>query len=157
VREAMLTDFRTLSPRETLGQAVRLLLAGSQQDFPVVDNGQVVGMLSHANLVKTLADQGEGAPVAAAMETSVEALDANEPLDYAMGRVNPEQGLTRPVLRDGVLVGLLTAENIGEFFMIRAVLERRRHLKPPKLPLAQVPPIIPRVALGKPATTPANP
>jgi len=157
VREAMLTDFRTLSPRETLSQAVRLLLAGSQQDFPVVDNGQVVGMLSHANLVKALADQGAGAPVAAAMETSVEVLDANEPLDYAMGRVNPEQGLTRPVLRDGVLVGLLTAENIGEFFMIRAVLERRRHLKPPKLPLAQVPPIIPRVALGKPATAPANP
>jgi Zn-dependent protease len=157
VREAMLTDFHTLSPRENLGQAVRLLLAGSQQDFPVVDNGRVVGMLSHTSLLKALADQGEGAPVAAVMETSVEALDANEPLDYAMGRVNPEQGLTRPVLRDGALVGLLTAENIGEFFMIRAALERRRHLKPPKLPLTQLPPNIPRVALGKPATAPANP
>jgi Zn-dependent protease len=157
VREAMLTDFRTLSPRETLGQAVRLLLAGSQQDFPVVDQGRVVGMLTHANLLKALADQDEGAPVAAAMENRVETLDASEPLDYAMARVNPEQGFTRPVLRDGVLVGLLTAENVGEFFMVRAALERRRHLKPPKLPLARVPSIIPRVTLGKPAATPANP
>ncbi len=136
---------------------MRLLLAGSQQDFPVVDNGRVVGMLSHTNLFKALADQGETAPVAAAMENSVEALDANEPLDYAMARVNPEQGFTRPVLRKGALVGLLTAENIGEFLMIRAALERRRHLKPPKLELAQVPQTIPRVALGKPIAVPANP
>jgi len=157
VREAMLTDFRTLSSRDTLGQAVRLLLAGSQQDFPVVDNGQVVGMLSQTNLLKALADRGETAPVAPAMEARVESLDANELLDYAMARVNPDQGFTRPVLREGAFVGLLTAENVGEFFMIRAALERRRHLKPPKLPLAQVPPIIPRVALSKPATTPANP
>jgi Zn-dependent protease len=156
VREAMLTEFRTLSPRDTLGQAVRLLLAGSQQDFPVVDNGKVLGMLSHTSLLKALADHGESALVPAAMENGVEFLDANEALDYAMGRVNPEQGFTRPVLREGVLVGLLTPENIGEFFMVRAALEQRRLLKPPKLPLTQVPPVVPRLALSKPGAAPIN-
>jgi len=34
VRDAMLTDFKTLAPGDTLRDATRLLLAGSQQDFP---------------------------------------------------------------------------------------------------------------------------
>ena len=46
LRRAMLTHFRTLSPTNTLGDAVDLLLTGSQQDFPVVANGRVEGILS---------------------------------------------------------------------------------------------------------------
>jgi hypothetical protein len=37
----MLTHFRTLTPENTLGDAVDLLLTGSQQDFPVIVGGQV--------------------------------------------------------------------------------------------------------------------
>ena len=68
VREAMLTDFQTLSPTETVAEAARLLLAGSQQDFPVVENGRVVGVLTHVRLFGSLAgaqlgharDRGDG-------------------------------------------------------------------------------------------------
>jgi Zn-dependent protease/soluble P-type ATPase len=38
VRGAMLTDFRELDSRATLDDAVRCVLEGSQQDFPIVDN-----------------------------------------------------------------------------------------------------------------------
>jgi len=37
VRDGMMTRYRVLSPRHTLGQAAEELLAGSQQDFPVLD------------------------------------------------------------------------------------------------------------------------
>jgi Zn-dependent protease len=50
VREAMLTDFKVLAPENTLGDATRLILAGSQQDFPVLSNGQFGGMLGHTQL-----------------------------------------------------------------------------------------------------------
>src|SRR5215211_3304187 len=46
VTRAMLTDFKTLSPRDTLSQVVGLILAGSQHDFPVLDaTGKVIGIL----------------------------------------------------------------------------------------------------------------
>ena len=54
LRRAMLTDFRTLTPTSTLGDAVDFLLTGSQQDFPVVANGRVEGMLTRSDLVKAL-------------------------------------------------------------------------------------------------------
>ena len=40
VRAAMLTDYKILNPSSTLGQAAELLLAGAQQDFPVMGEGR---------------------------------------------------------------------------------------------------------------------
>ena len=44
VARAMLTDFRTLQPHESLDQAAELILAGSHQDVPVVDSDRVAGV-----------------------------------------------------------------------------------------------------------------
>ncbi len=59
-------------------EGVHLLLAGSQQDFPVVDNVSLVGLLPHTNLLRDLGGQGEGADIASAMQRDFETLDANE-------------------------------------------------------------------------------
>ena len=37
--KVMITDVRTLAPTDALGHAVELLLAGFQQDFPVLEDG----------------------------------------------------------------------------------------------------------------------
>lgn len=81
VREAMLTDFRGVSPQDTVGDAARLLLAGSQQDFPVIGNRQ--------------------------------------------------------------LVGLLTAENIGEFYVVRRALAGGAKPRPPVPPVIRIPRVMP--------------
>jgi Zn-dependent protease/CBS domain-containing protein len=140
VRDAMLTEFKTLAPGNTLGEAARLLLAGSQRDFPVVADGQVAGMLPHTELFKALKEHGESAPVSSVMHRGCEMLDANELLDWAVSHMRPDAGTSYPVLRRGQLVGLLTAENIGEFFMVRAALADRPRATPPPLP--GVPPVI---------------
>ena len=146
VREAMQNEVRTLSPQDTLRQGVQALLAGAQQDFPVVENGRVVGMLARPDLLKGLNDHGEFASVASVMQREVEVLDANELLDWAVTHMDPNRGLSRPVLRDGRLVGLLTAENIGEFFMIRSALQKRG--RSGDFPPTKAPPVIhvPRLA-----------
>jgi CBS-domain-containing membrane protein len=51
VGRAMLTDFQSLATSDSLGRAVELILAGSQQDFPVIDSGCVVGVLTRGDLL----------------------------------------------------------------------------------------------------------
>jgi len=57
IRQVMITDYQILSPQDPLSRAVEHILAGFQQDFPVVSNGQVVGMLTRADLMTVLAKE----------------------------------------------------------------------------------------------------
>jgi Zn-dependent protease len=142
VRAAMLSDFRTLTPTQTVGDAARLLLAGSQQDFPIVDRGRVVGVLAHRRLFEALREREETTPIAEFMDGGFQVADADEPLDQVMSRLEPGGGTTLPVLVRGELVGLLTAENVGEFFMIRRALANRPPPPPRMPPVMAVPPVM---------------
>ncbi len=64
VSRVMRTDFRTLAPEDTLARAVEHILAGCQQDFPVVEGGRVVGVLTRGDLLTSLAKEGQLALVA---------------------------------------------------------------------------------------------
>lgn len=122
VRRAMLTDFQTLSPRDTLFRAIELIIAGSQQDFPVVEDGRVAGILTRSDLLKAIGQSGQSAPVAQVMQKEFQTVDPSEMLETAFLRLQTCQCRTMPVVRRGELVGLLTMDNVGEFLMIEAAL-----------------------------------
>jgi CBS domain-containing protein len=149
VREAMLTDFRGVSPQDTVGDAVRLLLAGSQQDFPVLEKGEVVGVLTHTRLLETLRDRGASALVGEVMDSDVRTASADEELDIALGRVEPGRATLLPVIWNQHLVGLLTAENVGEFYMIRRALAERARNRPPAPPVIGTPRLVPPSILAR--------
>jgi Zn-dependent protease/CBS domain-containing protein len=119
VRSAMLTQFRALEPSQTLGDAVDLLLSGSQQDFPVAESGRLVGMLPRSALMKALAAAGRDATISAHMQRGCGAASPDEPLEPVLARLQDESCRTLPVLAPGgTLLGLLTLENVGELLMV---------------------------------------
>ena len=122
VGRAMLTDFRTLDSRDTLGRAVQLILSGSQQDFPVLEDGRVQGVLTRADLLVALAQRGLDSPVTEVMRREFEVVDSSEMLEAAFIRLHTCACHTLPVVHLGRLVGLITMENVGEFLMIQAAL-----------------------------------
>ena len=126
LERAMITDFRTLAPNDSLARAVELLLSGTQQDFPVVDDSRaVVGILTRADLLTALARQEQGAPVAQVMRRDFLVADGSDMLDITFQRLQGHECHTIPVVRRGDLVGLLTMDNVGEFMSVQAALGGR--------------------------------
>jgi Zn-dependent protease len=125
LERAMITDFRTLVPNDSLARAVELLLSGAQQDFPVVDAGAVVGILTRGGLLTALARQEQRAPVGQVMRRDFLVADASDMLDITFQRLQGHECHTIPVVRRGDLVGLLTMDNVGEFLSVQAALGGR--------------------------------
>jgi Zn-dependent protease len=122
VSRAMLTEFCTVSPRNSLGDAVDLTLTGSQKDFPVVEDGRVIGVLTQGALLVALAQRGSEISVADVMQREVQRADSHDMLEHVLARLEECQCHTLPVMHAGELVGLVTMDNVGEFLRIQAAL-----------------------------------
>jgi Zn-dependent protease len=125
VRDAMLTRFRALDAGDSLAAAVDMILDGSQQDFPVVSGGSVVGLLPRKELLVALAAHGKQFSVGEAMQREFLIAGADEPLEAVFARMQGNSAQTIPVLDRGTLAGLLTMENIGEYLLIQNALRQR--------------------------------
>ena len=126
VSRAMLTDFHTLAPEDPAKRVLELILAGSQQDYPVVNGsqgGRLAGVLLRSDVLKTLAQRADWR-VRDIMRGDFEVVDAAEMLDTAFARLQSCNCHTLPVTSRGTLVGLLTMENVGEFLLIQSALGR---------------------------------
>ena len=122
VRRAMVTEFHVLSPHDTLGDVVRLTLAGPQEDFPVLEGDQVVGVLTQSNLLQGLAKKGSDSIVSQSMHSDFSTAEASEDLEEAFKRLRVCECRTLPVLERGRLVGLLTRDNLAAFLSIQSAL-----------------------------------
>lgn len=132
ITRAMLTDFKTLSPRDNLSQAVALILAGSQHDFPVVDaNGKVAGILDRDAFMLALTQHGQSAPVMSFIRRDLPEVDSYEMIEMVLMRLQESGSKTLPVTHGGQLVGLITMENITEYLMIQSALRVANRIPQP--------------------------
>ena len=120
VRAAMITDFHTLSHSNTVREAGDLLLSTSQQDFPVMHGNEVIGLLTRSALLRAMLSAGPDSYVAAAMNRDFLRLPPDMSLTEALPLVSGA-GSCALVMDGDQLVGLLTAENLYEFTLLRQV------------------------------------
>lgn len=122
VRQAMMTDFKILNANDPISRAMDLLIAGAQQDFPVVSEGQLRGVLTRKDLLAALGRTGRETSVENVMRADFCQVDSSDMLETALSTLGTSTCRTIPVLHHGSLIGLLTMENIGEFISIQAAL-----------------------------------
>ena len=118
VTQGMIADFEVLSPRDSLARAVELALTGFQQDFPVMDDERIVGVLTRSGVLKGLAEEGPTALVERAMDRSFQTVSPRDTLDVAFERLQSCECPAIVVVQNGVPVGLVTAENIGQLLTL---------------------------------------
>jgi Zn-dependent protease/predicted transcriptional regulator len=133
VERAMIREFFALAPTDALRAAANHVVHGYQADFPVVEGGKVVGVLTLQELLAGLSRGGLDAPVGAAMRTDFQTAAPGEALDTALLRLKGSECPVMPVVDGDRLVGLMTVENVGELVMIRAAVRERREVLPRRL------------------------
>jgi Zn-dependent protease/predicted transcriptional regulator len=124
VRDAMITDFRRVSPEETSGTMAQLILQGWQTDFPVTYDGQVVGLVTWQDVIAGL-NVSHTVVVSSFMRHPVPSCLPGEKLEDVLERMKMDGLPLLPVVEEGRLLGLVTPENTVEFMAIRRALDRR--------------------------------
>jgi Zn-dependent protease/CBS domain-containing protein len=126
VRDGMMTRYRTLAVTDPLGRAVDELLAGSQEDFPVVDGERPIGILRRNDLVRALSEGRLNATVGDAMCRECDAVDELDSLRRVVESMHGRQCGSVPVVRDDRIIGLLTLDNVNEMLLIQSALDATR-------------------------------
>jgi Zn-dependent protease/CBS domain-containing protein len=125
LEEVMLTDFATLSPADTLVDALDKAVHSLQDDFPVVRGSDMVGVISRQKILEALRMEGNGY-VQAVMNKLFEVSIREESLASAFRKLTSRNLSIIPVVEDQRLVGIVTLQNLMHSM---ALLAESRKLK----------------------------
>ncbi|MBA3913497.1 MAG: site-2 protease family protein [Acidobacteriales bacterium] len=111
LEDVMLTDFATLSPADTLEDALEKAVHSLQDDFPVVRGSDMVGVISRQRILDSLRSEGNGY-VQAVMNRIFEVAQKKESLASAFRKLTSRNLSIIPVVEDQRLVGIVTLQNL---------------------------------------------
>ena len=111
LEDIMLTDFATLSPADTLEDALDKAVHSLQDDFPVIRGSDMVGVISKQRILQALRAEGNGY-VQAVMNRIFEVAQKKESLASAFRKLTARNLSIIPVVEDQRLVGIVTLQNL---------------------------------------------
>ncbi len=111
LEDVMLTDFATLSPADTLEDALEKAVHSLQDDFPVIRGSDMVGVISKQKILQALRAEGNGY-VQAVMNRIFEVAQKKESLASAFRKLTARNLSIIPVVEDQRLVGIVTLQNL---------------------------------------------
>lgn len=111
LEEIMLTSFATLSPVDTLREALDKAIHTLQDDFPVIRGSDLVGTISRQAIVHALKEEGDGY-VQAAMDTGFPTGTRADSLGDAFRKIAATRGSLIPIVEEGRLIGVVTLQHL---------------------------------------------
>lgn len=124
MREVMLTDFATLSPSDTLADALARCVHSLQDDFPVVRGPELVGIVSRQRIIDALRNDGNGY-IQSVMSRAFQVARPEDTLGATIRRLTAGRGLSLiPVTDAGRVVGIVSVQNLMTSMSLLA--EQRR-------------------------------
>ena len=119
---AMATTFVRLAPTDRLSRVLEQIYHGCQDDFPVVTDDKVQGILTRVSLLSALHEKGTETAVADIMDPNFVRITPVMPLDEVYRLLVSQNKSAAAVLEGDELRGMLGLEGIGRYFMIQMAL-----------------------------------
>jgi Zn-dependent protease/CBS domain-containing protein len=110
----------TVTPYHTFGQVLDSVIHGYQEDFPVVEDGRLVGMLTREEIMAAAHSPERYSNVRDLMKSNVPTISSEADLFEDALPILQQSGLRAlPVTQNGELVGMLTIEDVGQASLLR--------------------------------------
>lgn len=120
VNEAMMTDITLLKPEETLDDVVKIVLAGTERNFVVVDNGTLSGIVFQHDLVRAYKNESGDKKVRDIMTTDIQKVQSSEELTDVYRKIQMTKHNFLPVTENNQVVGAIDLANLDEFMVFKA-------------------------------------
>lgn len=119
VRDGMIRYFRAVPAQAPVRQLAASLLDSMQQDYPVLSDGNLVGMLRHEDLLAAVERDSEES-VEDIMQRDIRPVDETDHLATVLETASINGKTTLPVTRTGALTGLLDLKRVFQLIHARA-------------------------------------
>jgi len=127
LEDIMLTDFATLSPADTLEDALEKAVHCLQDDFPVIRGADMVGVVSKQKILQTLRNDGNGY-VQSVMNRIFDIAPKSETLASAFRKLSARNASILPVVHEQQLVGIVTLQNLMHSMALLAETRKLRNV-----------------------------
>jgi CBS domain-containing protein len=111
MRDVMLTEFSTMSPSDTLEDALYRAIHSLQDEFPVVRGPNLVGIVSKAGILEALRSDGNGY-VQSVMSRAFLVAQPDDSLGAMIRRMSNGRMSLVPVAEEGRIIGIVTLQNL---------------------------------------------
>ncbi len=124
MRDVMLSNFTTIGPSDTLQDALEKAVHSLQDDFPVVRNAEIVGVVSRAAVLAALRVQGNGY-VQGVMARNFLVAAPGDSLGTTIRRMRQGRvGMVPVADEEGRVLGMVTLQNLRQ--SMAPLLENRK-------------------------------
>ncbi|WP_229741018.1 CBS domain-containing protein [Silvibacterium dinghuense] len=123
MKDVMLTEFSTMSPSDTLADALFKAVHSLQDEFPVVRGPNLVGVVSRQGILSALRTDGNGY-VQSIMSRSFQVAAPEDSLGLMIRRIAGGRMSLVPIAEAGRIVGIVTWQNLSNSMGLLA--EHRR-------------------------------
>jgi Zn-dependent protease/predicted transcriptional regulator len=123
MKDVMLTEFSTMSPSDTLSDALYKAIHSLQDEFPVVRGANLVGVVSKQSILQALRNDGNGY-VQSVMSRAFQVAEPDDSLGLMIRRIAGGRMSLVPIAEAGRIVGIVTWQNLSNSMGLLA--EHRR-------------------------------
>ena len=123
MKDVMLTEFSTMSPSDTLSDALYKAIHSLQDEFPVVRGANLVGVVSKQSILQALRNDGNGY-VQSVMSRAFQVAEPDDSLGLMIRRIAGGRMSLVPIAQAGRIVGIVTWQNLSNSMGLLA--EHRR-------------------------------
>lgn len=118
VKEATMTQITRLNPTQTVQEIIDLLLAGTEKDFVVMENNEIMGIVTQKDIIEHA--RSPALQIRDIMQKTFRTVDVSTEISKVLELIAKEKKNFFPVVEKERLIGTIDSINISEYILLQA-------------------------------------